>query len=555
MIVTVYTAAEQRNGEDMKYIVRSRQVFDAVSNKPESKAILIEDKKIEKILPWDAAESEEYQAYPLKDYGDKLILPSFMDAHTHVFSGAVTASDYVCDTLGECKSQEECVEMIKAFADAHPDLKRIRGTGWFVGNWDNAPLPDKRSLDAVLPDIPVYLQCADCHSFWMNTKALEEAGIKPDPDFPNGIIGTFENGELSGLLMEPAACEPANEKFMDFTKEELLKIHRNFQKVLSSYGISAVSEMFANDYVDATYESYDLLKEIDEEEGFAAHVYAYTKLFGYTEFSPYFKMKEHYDSPHFHIAGLKGFIDGVTETYTGLLLEPYTDKPETCGEGLPLWPKEKMQQEIIAANKAGIQVRLHCIADGSVRMALDMYEESVKINGERGLFNTIEHIENIHPADIDRFAKLRVIPSMQPYHVTLSNNDKIFRIGAERCEYEWPVRTIHRAGGEIAIGTDFPVVTIDPFKTIYAAVTRRDDAGNVVCHNPWETLEMAEALKAYTTGAAKVYHADKEMGTLEEGKLANLIVLSDNLFEIPTEQIEDTKVVVNIFEGKEIYAV
>ena len=105
MIVTVYTAAEQRNGEDMKYIVRSRQVFDAVSNKPESKAILIEDKKIEKILPWDAAESEEYQAYPLKDYGDKLILPSFMDAHTHVFSGAVTASDYVCDTLGECKSQ------------------------------------------------------------------------------------------------------------------------------------------------------------------------------------------------------------------------------------------------------------------------------------------------------------------------------------------------------------------------------------------------------------------------------------------------------------------
>ena len=148
MIVTVYTAAEQRNGEDMKYIVRSRQVFDAVSNQPESKAILIEDKKIEKILPWDAAESEEYQSYPLKDYGDKLILPSFMDAHTHVFSGAVTASDYVCDTLGECKSQEECVEMIKAFADAHPDLKRIRGTGWFVGNWDNAPLPDKCSLDA-----------------------------------------------------------------------------------------------------------------------------------------------------------------------------------------------------------------------------------------------------------------------------------------------------------------------------------------------------------------------------------------------------------------------
>lgn len=537
----------------MKYIVRSKNIFDGVEDRPKPAAILINGDKIEKILPWEYQTDEKYSGYPLKDYGEQLIMPSFVDAHTHVFSGAVVASDYVCSDLGTCKSEAECVEMIKKFADEHPNLTRIRGTGWFVGNWDNAPLPDKRSLDAVLPDIPVYLQCADCHSFWMNTAALEEAGISPDPDFPNGIIGTFPNGELNGILMEPAACEPATEKFMDFSKEEMIAIHKNFQRLLSSYGIGAVSEMFADDYVDATYESYDLLKKIDEQDGLSAHVYAYTKLFGYTDFTPFYRMREHFNSPHFHIAGLKGFIDGVTETYTGLLLEPYTDKPDSCGEGLPLWPKEKMQQEIIAANKEGIQVRLHCIADGSVRMALDMYEESVKINGETGLRNTIEHIENIHPSDIERFAKLRVIPSMQPYHVTLSNNDKIFRIGEERCEYEWPIRTILRAGGEIAIGTDFPVVTINPFMTIYAAVTRKDDVGEVVCHNPWEALDMSDVLKAYTIGAAKVYHAEKEMGTLEAGKLANLIVLSQNLFEIPAEKIEDTSVTTNIFEGKEIY--
>ena len=136
----------------------------------------------------------------------------------------------------------------------------------------------------------------------------------------------------------------------------------------------------------------------DDEKDIVSALRIYLESEGYEVLEAY-KMciRDSYDSPHFHIAGLKGFIDGVTETYTGLLLEPYTDKPETCGEGLPLWPKEKMQQEIIAANKAGIQVRLHCIADGSVRMALDMYEESVKINGEKGFFNTIEHIENIHP--------------------------------------------------------------------------------------------------------------------------------------------------------------
>lgn len=539
--------------EEIRYIVRSQAVFDGLEERPRPAAILIEGAKIAKVLSWDYDKDGTYQDCPLYDYGEKMIMPSFIDAHTHIFSGAITASDYVCSELGKGKSQEECARMIGQFAREHPDLKRIRGTGWFVGNWDNAPLPDKRSLDAAVPDIPVYLQCADCHSFWMNSAALEEAGIKPNPDLPNGIIGTFENGELSGLLMEPAACEPATEKFMDFSREEKAEIHRNFQKVLASYGIAAVSEMFADDYTQETYENYEILSEIEKKEGLSAHVYAYTKLFGYTDFTEYYKMKEHFDSEHFHIAGLKGFIDGVTETYTGLLLEPYEDRPETCGEGLPLWPREKMQEEIIAANREGIQVRLHCIADGSVRMALDMYEKSGKINGEKDVRNTIEHIENIHPSDIDRFGKLQVIPSMQPYHVTLSNNDKVFRIGEERCKYEWPIRTIAEHGGKIAVGTDFPVVTINPFMTIYAAVSRCDDDGKVVCHNPWEALELSDVLKAYTVGAAYVYHAEDKMGTIEEGKVADIIVLSSNLFEIAPEQIEETTVVTNIFEGKFIY--
>lgn len=538
--------------EHIEYLVRSKNVFDGKNDFPRPLTFAVSGGKIVKILPYEYDLKNEYKSYKIYDFGEKLIMPSFIDAHTHIFQAAIADSDYVCSDLSMAKSKEECVQIIKKFAEAHPDYKRIRGTGWFVGNWDNDKLPNKYILDEVINDRPVYLQCADCHSYWLNSKALEEANIKPNKDLENGIIETFENGELTGMLIEPAACEPANEKYMEFSSEELKKIHIAFQDKLACYGISAVSEMFADDYNEDTYKRYDVLKSLDEEGLLKSNIFLYTKLFGYTEFSEYKKMKHHYNGDHVSIAGLKGFIDGVTETYTGLLLEPYEDKPDTNGYGLPLWPRDKMQQEIIAANKEGISVRLHCIADGSVRMALDMYEESKNQNIHSNVRNTIEHIENIHPDDIERFNKIGVIASMQPYHVTLSNGDKITRLGKERCKFEWPIRTLIEAGASMALGTDCPVVDINPFNTIYAAVTRRDENGKVMCQNPWESLDMSTVLKAYTSGSAYAYNVDEKMGTIEEGKIANFIILNDNLFDMDYNDIENNSVIAYFFEGKSI---
>lgn len=537
-----------------RYILRSKNIFTGLCDKPKPSAILVNGQTIEQVLPWDFEEISGCAGLPVKDYGEQLIIPSFLDAHTHMFSGAIDASDYVCDTLGECRSEAECVEMIAAFAAQHPNQRRIRGVGWFVGAWNDAPLPDKRSLDAAIPDRPVYLLCADSHSMWLNSKAMEEVGFEPDFDVENGEVCRFSDGSFTGLFIEPAAYAPAMEKYMEFSATEMEGIHRGFQKKLAEYGISAVSEMFADDYTEETRERYRQLIELDEKEGLFAQTFIYTKLFDYTDFTPFFKMQKEICSEHVHIAGVKGFIDGVTETYTGLLLEPYTDKPETCGEGLPLHPKELMQQEIIAANAADIQVRLHCIGDGAVRMALDMYEEAGRQTGKTELKNTIEHIENIHPDDIDRFAGLGVIPSMQPYHVTLSNGAKVWRLGEERCKLEFPIRTIYDHGGQIAIGTDYPVVMINPFYTIYAAATRCDDEGKPTGCNPdTEKLPLSVILKAYTAGAAEVYHAADTMGTIEAGKCANMLVLTKNLFEIPAEQIRGTRVSVNYFEGREVY--
>lgn len=212
-----------------------------------------------------------------------------------------------------------------------------------------------------------------------------------------------------------------------------------------------------------------------------------------------------------------------------------------------------MQQEIIAANKEGISVRLHCIADGSVRMALDMYEESLnKNNYDKTIRNTIEHIENIHPNDIDRFNKIGVIASMQPYHVTLSNGDKVNRLGKERCKYECPIRTLFEANAKIALGTDCSVIDINPFNTIYAAVTRKDEKSTVMCQNPWEVLDMSTVLKAYTIGSAFAYGVENTMGTIDENKMANFIVLEKNLFDMEYNDIEKNSVIAYFFEGKNV---
>jgi predicted amidohydrolase YtcJ len=238
------------------------------------------------------------------------------------------------------------------------------------------------------------------------------------------------------------------------------------------------------------------------------------------------------------------------------MIEPYTDDPNCIGSTVK--PIDQLRDWIIKADREGFRIRLHACGDGAVRAALDFFEEAAKINGKRDSRHTIEHIENIHPDDIKRFAELGVIASMQPEHLamteTYKDNPYPEKLGPERIKLSWPIKTLMNAGATVTFGTDCPVVDLDPFVGIYRALTRvHNDGEPAGGWNPAERIDLATAIRGFTQAPAYMEFREKELGTLEAGKFADIIVLDRNLFTIPVDEIRETKVKITMMDGKIVY--
>lgn len=525
----------------------SNAVFTGNGKLPFPGGIAVKGNKIiavgqkDEVLSYCGVNTKKY------NFGDSLIMPGICDAHGHYSMGALYDSKYFINDILYSRSEQECVGMIKSFADAHPEYDRIIGQGWFPANWNDAELPTKMSLDKIVPDRPVYLASADAHTGWLNSKALAEVGIdKNDFGYGQNIV-LLPNGEPSGILRESAWFHLASNKTFipaDSISEE---VNRDLMHRLARVGITTFCDV--SGILPGV--KYDTLEDMDKAGELTVRINLNPSIgldMGQEEINA---LKKKYKSDKLRVTGLKGVIDGVTSTYTGCLLEPYSDRPDT--KGFINDTAEYYEQCIINANKYGLGVRLHCIADGSVRFALDCFEKSNKVNDNNLIRNSIEHIENIHPDDIARFKRLGVTASMQPRHLALDANEKIIRLGPERCRWEWPCRSILEAGGILALGTDYPVVDFNPFETIYYSVTRHGYDRKPTGINPSEKLTMTQTLRAYTFGGAYVSNRENELGTLEVGKLADIIILDRNLFIIDEEKIPDTKVLMNIFDGNIIY--
>ena len=544
---------ERNTMEKADIIIRGKAIFTAHDREPFDGSIAIRGNVILDVCPGDGACRDRCADTHCFYYDDQLIMPGLVDGHQHLWWGAVSISDHVVDITAST-SEEEAVAMIREYANSHKDEKRIRGFGWFPANWGDAPLPTKESLDAIVPDRPVYMNCADAHTCWMNSLALEEAGYTPDIELAAGRVGIDENGEMNGLVFEPDALEPAWEKFYDFPDDQIREIVLHYMDMLAAHGVTSVSDMSADKCSSAIHNRYSIFRDLVDSGMFKARVHSFMAFMRETDFSHVRKWQEEFNTEMFRISGVKGFLDGVTSTYTALLLEPYADNPETCGEGAPLDTQESLNASVIATNAAGLPVRIHCVGDGAVRMALDAYEASIKENGEHGLINTIEHIETINPDDISRFKRLNVVASMQGEHLPLENNEKLSRVGVKRARYEWAHKSLLNAGATLAFGTDFPIVYLNQFPGIYAAVERKNYDGSQAGLPDVEKVSIDEALIANTLGSAKAYMRDYEIGSLDPGKLADLIVLDRNLFTVPKEEIKETKVVLTIMDGKIVYS-
>lgn len=527
-------------------VISSNAVFTGLDNSPEPATIAIIGNKIaaigshDEIVPYIGTNTQVYH------YGDQLIMPGFHDFHLHIIPGALELDSI---NLLDAKSEEEAADMVRQFADTRPEEPWVIGFAWDNGTWENKQLPSRASLDRVLPDRPVILSHVECHYAWVNSKALELMGINRDTENPPfGENAKDENGELTGILYEKAMDLIIKEAY-DFTREKKSELLRKFFERSAEYGITSVNDMYApsSDILD----DFELFIKLEDSGDLTTRIHLTPALTDDLERAK--KLRDTYTSDMLQFSGLKFFIDGVITGYTAYMLEPYADRLETKGDSSI--PPEEFIKLVVDADREDFRIRVHAIGNGGVRLVLDAYEEAQKLNGVRDSRHTIEHIESIHPADITRFNELGVIASMQPQHLALTDKEVYFsRLGKERDQLTFAVNTLKKAGARLAFGSDFPVTSLNPMLEIYRAVTRVDYSGSP--ENVWnqeESIPLAEALKAYTYGPAYGTFREHQLGTLEPGKLADVIVLDRNLFEVPAEEILDTKVQLTIVDGKTVF--
>ncbi|MFS0601217.1 amidohydrolase [Peribacillus frigoritolerans] len=524
-------------------IISSNTVFTGLSDQPEPASIAIKDNKIVAIGTEEEIKHCAGEHTKIYQFKDQLIMPGFHDFHLHIMQGAVALNSV---NLFAARSEDEALEMIGEFAESKPENQWVIGFTWDAGYWDTQQLPNRHSLDHILPDRPALMFHAEGHYAWVNTKALEIANITRHSENPfYGIIGKDENGEPNGILYEKAMDAVIRHAF-NFSKSQKNEIFSNFLAHAASLGVTAVNDLHGL----KTIESLDVFKEFEDNGKLTTRIHLWPALNGNLGHSK--QLRETYQSDKLRVSGLKQFIDGVITARTAYLLEPYADKPETRGE--TSFPPETIKKWVVAADKEGFSIRFHAIGDGAIRLALDAYEEAQKTNGKRDSRHSVEHIEVIHPDDIHRFSELGVTVSMQPDHLAMSERGVYTeQIGAEREKYVFSINTLQKTGAKLAFGTDFPIDILNPLLQIYRAVTRIDSSGKTVWH-PHECITLAEALKAYTSGPAYGTFREQELGTLEAGKLADIIILERNLFEVFVEEIPDIKVLLTMVDGQVVYA-
>ena len=486
------------------------------------------------------------------DLKGRMVVPGFQDVHIHPVSGGIEANG--CD-LNAATNVEEYVAIIRKYADAHPDSPWIKGGGWSMAAFGPGALARKELIDAVVPDRPVILWSRDGHTVWVNSKALEAAGINRETkDPPDGRIDRDpKTGEAVGSLQEGAGGLVADKAppDTDATRDAGL---RYSIRMLNAYGITGIQDASVNEEDLQTY------RRLDDAGELTLHVVGsiwWERDQGLEQIENIKRLRNEYTKGRVEAGTVKIMQDGVMENYTAVVLEPYKLKGKDDVRGIPMVEPELLKQAVAKLDAEGFQVHFHAIGDGAVRQSLDAVEAARTANGDLGHRHHISHLQLIHPDDQPRFRKLGVIANFQPlwaYADAYVTDLTLPFISRQTASYMYPIASMEKSGAVIAFGSDWSVSTANPFEEMETAITRMGSLGDTkVPFLPDERIALPEALAAFTINAAYTNRDEKDSGSLEVGKVANLAVLDRNLFEIQPTEISDTKVLVTLFEGQAVH--
>jgi predicted amidohydrolase YtcJ len=477
----------------------------------------------------------------------RLVLPGFNDSHLHFLSGGSSLLEL---NLSGIDSLSTIIKKLRQAAVDIPAGQWIVGRGWDHTLFNAGQWPNKTMLDTVAPEHPVFLIRIDGHVAWVNSAALRLASITADTPNPfGGDIARSPDGEATGILKE-TAVDLVQKLIPEYTEAQKLALLQCALAQARQLGITSIQD---NSGVD----TFPLYRRLADEGKLTVRVSEWLN-FNTAKDPPALvtqikELQELAVPHHLRVGLLKGFVDGTLGSRTASFFEPYADDP-ACG--IQEYTLEELQTLIATADSLGLQVGLHCIGDKAIWTALTAYHTASLKCGVKSSRHRIEHAQVLRVEDLQKFAEYQVIASMQPTHCTSDLRWAEQRIGHERCKGAYAWRSILASGGHIAFGTDWPVEPLDPMRGLYSAVTRRNIETGLPPEGwfPEQCLTIKEAVYCYTLGSAYAEFEEVEKGSITPGKLADLIILDKNIFEIPPENILTTHVDMTIFDGQVAYS-
>ena len=535
--------AQERPSADA--IITNANVWTVDRNHPKAEAVAILNQRI--VAVGTSVEMDAWRGPQTRliDAGGKLLLPGFNDAHVHFVSGGFQLDQV---QLTDAKTREEFVRRIAEQAKKLKKGEWILGGEWDEQNWSPPELPSHEWIDSVTPDNPVFIERHDGHESLANALAMNLASVTTETKAPpGGEIVRDPQGNPTGIFKD--AAQPLIAKVIpEPTPAARIRAARRALEHAASLGVTSVQDMVPT-YGDI--EAYSVLAERGE---LTVRIYVAPSETRWRD-QARIGLRHAFGSDFLRVGAVKGFADGSLGSTTAYFFQPYVDAPSTRGLlSDEMQPISGMRERLTGADKAGLQLCIHAIGDQAISTVLDIFQDVQKANGTRDRRWRIEHAQHMAPKDFQRFANLRVIASMQPYHAIDDGQWAERRIGPIRAKTTYAFRTFLDNGVRLAFGTDWTVAPLNPMLGLYAAVTRATlDGKHPNGWVPEQKIKIEEAIEAYTMGSAYAEFQEKDKGSITPGKLADLVLVSDDLLKIDPKAIRDAKVEMTMVDGKIVY--